>query len=176
LVDIHSHVLYGLDDGSPTIEQSVAMVEMASRSGTAAIVATPHVLREPWINADRRDRDRLLSELNARLGGEPIVLAGCEYYFSNVAPELVEHSADIVANPGIGRVKRMRAPAVGKASLQLAEAAKAHGAQLKGGRVVRLSIEPPVKGCEPVLATPEIDEEIGEIEFRDGTVRAQIRL
>lgn len=41
-VDIHSHVLYGLDDGAKTREDSVAMLEMAERSGTSDIVATPH--------------------------------------------------------------------------------------------------------------------------------------
>src|SRR6266540_1599710 len=32
-VDIHSHILYGLDDGARTRAQSVAMLEMAARSG-----------------------------------------------------------------------------------------------------------------------------------------------
>jgi protein-tyrosine phosphatase len=41
-VDIHSHVLYGLDDGAKTREQSVAMLELAARTGTTDIVATPH--------------------------------------------------------------------------------------------------------------------------------------
>ena len=37
LIDIHSHVLFGLDDGAKTIEDSVAMVRMAARS----IASTP---------------------------------------------------------------------------------------------------------------------------------------
>ena len=41
-VDIHSHVLYGLDDGAKTREQSVQMLEVAVHSGTTDIVATPH--------------------------------------------------------------------------------------------------------------------------------------
>ncbi len=41
-IDIHSHVLYGLDDGAKTREESVAMLELAARSGTTDIVATPH--------------------------------------------------------------------------------------------------------------------------------------
>ena len=41
-VDIHSHILYGLDDGAKTIEDSVAMLELAASDGTTDIVATPH--------------------------------------------------------------------------------------------------------------------------------------
>ncbi len=42
MVDIHSHILPGLDDGAKTIEDSVAMLKLAAESGTTDIVATPH--------------------------------------------------------------------------------------------------------------------------------------
>jgi protein-tyrosine phosphatase len=42
LIDIHSHVLYGLDDGARTLEDSVAMLRMAAEHGTTELVATPH--------------------------------------------------------------------------------------------------------------------------------------
>jgi protein-tyrosine phosphatase len=93
VIDLHFHCLPGVDDGPADWEEAVALCRLAARQGTTAVVATPHVFREPWINGDRRHRDRLVAELNARLGGEPIVLAGCEYYFSNLALELVERGA-----------------------------------------------------------------------------------
>jgi protein-tyrosine phosphatase len=40
--DIHSHVLYGLDDGAATRQDSLNMLALAVRSGTTDIVATPH--------------------------------------------------------------------------------------------------------------------------------------
>jgi hypothetical protein len=42
LIDIHSHILPGLDDGPATLDEAVAMVQLAADSGTTAIVATPH--------------------------------------------------------------------------------------------------------------------------------------
>ncbi len=42
MIDIHTHVLFGLDDGAPDIEVSLEMLRLAARTGTTDIVATPH--------------------------------------------------------------------------------------------------------------------------------------
>ncbi|NLZ80975.1 MAG: hypothetical protein GX913_04130 [Clostridiales bacterium] len=41
-VDIHSHLLYGMDDGSKNIEQTRSMVRIAYEEGIRSIIATPH--------------------------------------------------------------------------------------------------------------------------------------
>jgi protein-tyrosine phosphatase len=42
-VDIHAHVLPGIDDGPDDLEQALAMLRAAAESGTATIAATPHL-------------------------------------------------------------------------------------------------------------------------------------
>jgi len=42
-VDLHSHVLPGIDDGAPDLPEALAMVRAAAASGTARIAATPHL-------------------------------------------------------------------------------------------------------------------------------------
>jgi protein-tyrosine phosphatase len=42
MVDIHSHILPGLDDGAGSFEGAVEMVQLAAANGTADLVATPH--------------------------------------------------------------------------------------------------------------------------------------
>lgn len=42
MIDIHCHVLYGVDDGAKTIEESVAMIEDARKQGVLAMILTPH--------------------------------------------------------------------------------------------------------------------------------------
>lgn len=66
----------------------------AARDGIETIVATPHVLREPWINDDPNEIDRRLLELNNALGGEPRILPGCEYMFGPDAVELASLGAE----------------------------------------------------------------------------------
>lgn len=43
MIDLHSHVLPGLDDGAPDESAALAMCRMAAEDGIATLVATPHL-------------------------------------------------------------------------------------------------------------------------------------
>ena len=43
MIDLHAHVLPGIDDGPPDLEAAVALTRAAATEGVEAIVATPHV-------------------------------------------------------------------------------------------------------------------------------------
>ena len=53
IIDIHAHILPGVDDGARTMEESLAMAKLAYGQGVRAIIATPH--RRPEETADRTD-------------------------------------------------------------------------------------------------------------------------
>jgi len=88
-VDIHSHVLYGLDDGAKTREQSLEMLEIAGRSGTTDIVATPHA------NGQYPFQPDVVQQQIAELAGaSPVrIYPGCDFHlqFDNIE--------DALANP-----------------------------------------------------------------------------
>lgn len=42
MVDIHCHILYGVDDGSDDLAETVEMLRLAERGGTSKVIATPH--------------------------------------------------------------------------------------------------------------------------------------
>lgn len=66
MIDVHSHILPGVDDGAPDLAASLAMLEGARAAGVGEIVCTPHV-RDPWF-----DHERMLAafgELSAAAGG-----------------------------------------------------------------------------------------------------------
>jgi protein-tyrosine phosphatase len=42
MIDVHSHIIHGVDDGPSSIEESLRMVEVAEKLGIRTIIATPH--------------------------------------------------------------------------------------------------------------------------------------
>ena len=42
MVDLHAHILHGVDDGAQSLRESLQMARMAVESGVRAIVMTPH--------------------------------------------------------------------------------------------------------------------------------------
>ncbi len=74
MIDLHCHVLPGIDDGPATIEGSLALARAAAAGGTQVLVATPHV---SWrYRNDAQTIARLVEELNARLAEEGVLSAG----------------------------------------------------------------------------------------------------
>lgn len=93
MIDLHFHCLPAIDDGPRTWDAAVALCKAAEEQGIDTIVATPHVLRDPWLNEGVIARDEMILQLNDVLGGHPKILAGCEYYFSADAVELWEQGS-----------------------------------------------------------------------------------
>ena len=84
MTDIHSHIIWGVDDGASSPAESIAMLSAAAESGTASIVATPHANpRYPFQSEIARQRIRELMEAT---GGRPRIYLGCEFHltFDNV--------------------------------------------------------------------------------------------
>ncbi|MEJ7797196.1 MAG: CpsB/CapC family capsule biosynthesis tyrosine phosphatase [Solirubrobacteraceae bacterium] len=46
MIDLHAHVLPGIDDGPPNAEESLALLRVAALEGTRVIAATPHLRRD----------------------------------------------------------------------------------------------------------------------------------
>jgi protein-tyrosine phosphatase len=80
LVDIHSHVLYGLDDGPATLEDSVAMVRMAVQYGTTDLVVTPHANHEFCFDPDRIAQR--IAEVTDACDQALRIYAGCDFHLS----------------------------------------------------------------------------------------------
>jgi protein-tyrosine phosphatase len=80
MIDIHTHILPGLDDGARDLDESLAMAETALRYGVSALVATPHIANgDPlWREKIQRQVDHLSVELEKQ--GIPLkVFLGAEY-------------------------------------------------------------------------------------------------
>ena len=94
MVDIHSHILPLLDDGSHALEESIVMLQKSIASGVDAIVATPHLYPGRY-TASTVDRDQALSELLAEVSQQQLqieIFPGRECFF---APEMYDYEKDI---------------------------------------------------------------------------------
>ena len=62
--DIHSHLLYGVDDGASTREEMIAMTDMAYADGIRLLCVTPHCCPD-WFGNNRQAVDETFEELKA---------------------------------------------------------------------------------------------------------------
>jgi protein-tyrosine phosphatase len=91
MVDIHCHILPGLDDGPDSLDESLKMAEMAIEDGITHVVGTPHANDQfkfsPELVRGRRD------ELQQLLGDRLQLATGCDFHLS------FENLQDIHQNP-----------------------------------------------------------------------------
>ncbi len=78
MIDLHCHILPGVDDGAVDLDTALAMCRLAAADGCTAMVATPHLRHELWHNGDREHLERLWrlvrdlagDVIDVHLGGE----------------------------------------------------------------------------------------------------------
>lgn len=73
MIDIHTHILPGLDDGAQDIQDTLQMAHAALAEGIDVIIATPHHANGVYINA-AADVSRHVQELNDRFSAEGLSL------------------------------------------------------------------------------------------------------
>lgn len=71
MIDMHSHILPNIDDGSQSIEESVSMLREAKKAGFTAIVSTSHFIEEVY-NVSKEEREEIIKKLEERLYDENI--------------------------------------------------------------------------------------------------------
>ena len=92
LIDVHCHILPGLDDGATNYEQSLRMLQMAQEQGIRKIIATPHYTpRHKCASPDtvRKKADELQAAADQR-GIDIRIYAGNEIFYHAEVPDLLE--------------------------------------------------------------------------------------
>lgn len=94
MVDIHCHILPGLDDGSDNIEESVRMARLAVEGGTKVIITTPHSnITDSFQNHFSKEYAETFLEFKSALKAENIPLKiypGHEIFAADNFVELIK--------------------------------------------------------------------------------------
>ena len=87
IIDFHSHILPGIDDGSRNVEESIALLRKEAEQGITHVIATPHFYPQhdtPERFLKRRNEaETVLREEMSKHTGLPKVSIGAEVYFFN---------------------------------------------------------------------------------------------
>jgi len=98
MIDLHCHILPGVDDGAGSFAEAAAMCRLAAADGCEAMIATPHQRRGEWWNADREALAALADELQGMLGSELRVYLGGEVHVNS---ELLAEVEKLPAGGGV---------------------------------------------------------------------------
>jgi len=90
VIDLHCHILPGVDDGSRSLKESLVMAKTAVRDGIHTIVATAHTLNGVYVNPINKvvSWANALEKAFAKNGIELRLFAACEVH---ICPHIVEH-------------------------------------------------------------------------------------
>ncbi|MGB7283712.1 MAG: CpsB/CapC family capsule biosynthesis tyrosine phosphatase [Candidatus Acidiferrum sp.] len=80
MIDVHCHILPGLDDGPETMDVSLEMAESAIAEGITHVVATPHSSSKYRFDFPRVRQVR--DELQAKIGDRLVLATGCDFHLN----------------------------------------------------------------------------------------------
>lgn len=88
MIDWHSHILHGVDDGSRSLEECIKLIDMLYKQGVKTVIATPHFIADNSTVEDfLKKRDNAYNELREYLQPQaPKILLGAEVkYYSGIS-------------------------------------------------------------------------------------------
>lgn len=94
MVDVHSHILYGIDDGSKSIEESLEILKEEVKFGVTDVILTPHYIKDSKYNANNKLKEKIFKDLKKKVKEEKIninLYLGNEVYIDEGIPSLLKN-------------------------------------------------------------------------------------
>ena len=95
MIDVHSHILYGIDDGSRNIEESIKIIENYNKKNIKKIIATPHYINNSSYVSSKEDNKKILNTLKEELKRKNIdteLYLGNEIYIDENIEDLLKNN------------------------------------------------------------------------------------
>lgn len=89
--DIHNHLLYGVDDGLSTIEESITLIKELVKRGYTHLILTPHYVTDTRYSVANKEKEQKLEQLKKSLLDENInIYLGNEIFITDNIKELIK--------------------------------------------------------------------------------------
>ena len=88
MIDIHCHILYGIDDGARTKQEAIDLLKQQKELGFNEIVLTPHYIENTEFEATIEKKEELIKELEEETDVKLYI--GNEVYFSDKTINLLD--------------------------------------------------------------------------------------
>lgn len=100
MVDLHNHILYGIDDGAKSIEESLELIKMQKKQGVNTIVLTPHFKGNTADFVSFYNlREQNIKKLQGKARELDInLISGCELYCENARDLTLDMSKLCIEN------------------------------------------------------------------------------
>lgn len=101
MIDLHTHVLPGIDDGSKSIEESIKMIKVAKECGFLGLVLTPHYMLYTEYESKYQENRVVLEALKEALEKENIemyLFLGNEVYYDPVILDQISEKSFVTIN------------------------------------------------------------------------------
>ena len=86
--DIHSHIMYGIDDGSRSLEESIKLLKIQEEKGITDIILTPHYIENTDYTCSIKQKKNIIKELKKHTTINLYI--GNEVYITENIKELLE--------------------------------------------------------------------------------------
>ena len=90
MIDIHSHLVPGVDDGSQSLEESLALLKQVEEDGITELITTPHFMKNGEYRVKASELVKRFNELKQAYQGSIKLHLGNELYIHPDLPELLE--------------------------------------------------------------------------------------
>ena len=93
MTDIHSHILFDVDDGSKTIEESIELLKKLKEIGFSNIILTPHYIEGSEYSSTNKEKISKIKQLKEELEKQNIninICLGNEIFINNNIYELIK--------------------------------------------------------------------------------------
>lgn len=93
MVDVHSHILYDLDDGSSSVDESIELIRKMADTGFTDIILTPHYIEGSSYVSENKEKREKIAVLKERLAEEKIdvnLYLGNEIFINNNIINLIK--------------------------------------------------------------------------------------